>query len=582
MSFKQLSLTLISDITARINSTDNLEELLGIIIETTKDVLNTEGCSLLLYDKEEDCLVFQVAKGDKGESLTELKVPRGKGIAGMVLESLEPVIVNDAANDPRIYRNIDDAVGFTTRNLICVPMKTQGEIQGVLEAVNSKERPEFTNKDIKILEYLSDLAAIAIRNRRLIKDLKDRARELDCLYQISQAISNISEMDQFLNLTVNSISDVLGAERVSLIFQNPRTKSFELSKSVGFSLEEESHLVDESRGILSEILSKGKPMLVQGGDDVSPDLLTPQRYKTRSFVSVPIRQDGTIIGIVSAADKTGGDSFSQQDLSILSTISNQIAEAYNSLLAKNQKEKLTSIRRDMQIASQIQLNSLPNIPKKMHLLEIETAYTASKEIGGDFYDLIYHNPDEVSILIADVSGKGISAALFMEFSKTIISGEVARNSSTSISLMGANRIIQEKSGYFMFVTVMLIRINMLKKRIRYSSAGHNEQLLYKAKDKKVVLLSGKGMPLGIKESEIEEHEVEYSPGDLLVLYTDGVSETTNEAGEMYSLENLAKLIERNGDMPVENLKDLIIDTTDAFRGEADPHDDYTLVLVRLN
>ncbi|TGK08873.1 GAF domain-containing protein [Leptospira fletcheri] len=582
MSFKQLSLSLISDITARINSTDDLEELLGIIIETTKDVLNTEGCSLLLYDKEEDCLVFQVAKGDKGESLTELKVPRGKGIAGIVLSNLEPVISNDAANDPRIYRNIDQAVGFTTRNLICVPMKAQGEIQGVLEAVNSNERTDFTSKDIKILEYLSDLAAIAIRNRRLIKDLQDRARELDCLFQISQAISNISEMDQFLNLTVHSISDVLGAERVSLIFRNPRSGTFELSKSVGFGIEEESQLVDESQGILNKILSEGLPLLVRGQQDIDQSLLNPERYKTRSFVSVPIRQDGKIIGVLNAADKKGGDSFSQQDLSILSTISNQVAEAYNSLLVKNQKEKLTSIKRDMQIASQIQLNSLPSIPKKMHLLEIETAYTASKEIGGDFYDLVYHNPDEISLLIADVSGKGIAAALFMEFSKTIIAGEVARNSSTSISLMGANRIIQEKSGYFMFVTVMLIRINMLKKRIRYSSAGHNEQLLYKAKEKQVVLLSGKGMPLGIKESEIEEHEVEYQPGDLLVLYTDGVSETTNEAREMYGLENLAKLIERNGELPVENLKDLILDTTDSFRGEADPHDDYTLVLVRLN
>ncbi|EMM80944.1 GAF domain protein [Leptospira interrogans str. 2006001854] len=218
MSERQLSLSLISDITARINSTDDLDELLGIIIETTKDVLNTEGCSLLLYDQNEDCLVFNVAKGTKGDSLTELKVPRGKGIAGMVLETLEPVIVNDAANDPRIYRNIDETVGFVTNNLICVPMSTQGEIQGVLEAVNSLERNEFTKRDIKILQYLSDLAAIAIRNRRLIRDLKSRANELDCLFQLSQAISNISEMDQFLNLIVNSISEVMNAERVSLVF----------------------------------------------------------------------------------------------------------------------------------------------------------------------------------------------------------------------------------------------------------------------------------------------------------------------------------------------------------------------------
>ncbi|TGK27576.1 GAF domain-containing protein [Leptospira gomenensis] len=581
MSERQLSLSLISDITARINSTDDLEELLGIIIDTTKDVLNSEGCSLLLYDRDEDCLVFNVVKGTKGESLTELKVPRGKGIAGMVLETLEPVIVNDAANDPRIYRNIDDTVGFVTNNLICVPMSTQGEIQGVLEAVNSLGRKEFTNKDIKVLQYLSDLAAIAIRNRRLIRDLRLRANELDCLFQLSQAISNIAEMDQFLNLTVHSISDVMGAERVSLIFFNSKNGKYELKKSIGFSLEEEEQFINEKEGVIRKILETGEPILVQNTSVLTEDWIRPERYKTKSFISVPIRQDGKIVGILNAADKKSGDSFDEADQNILSTISNQIAEAYNSLLSKEQKEKLNSIRRDMQIASQIQLNSLPNIPKKIQGLELETSYIASKEIGGDFYDLIYHNPDEVSVLIADVSGKGIAAALFMEFSKTIIAGEVSRNSSTSISLMSANRIIQEKSGYFMFVTVMLVRINMAKRRIRYSSAGHNEQLLYKAKEKKVISLSGKGMPLGIKESEIDEHEIDYSPGDLLILYTDGVSEAMNESSEMYGLENLTRLIERNGEMPLGTLKELIIDTTDAFRGDADPHDDYTLFMVRL-
>ncbi|AXX17521.1 MULTISPECIES: SpoIIE family protein phosphatase [Leptospira] len=581
MSERQLSLSLISNITAKINSTDNLEELLNIIIETTKDVLNTEGCSLLLYDRNEDCLVFNIAKGTKEKSLTELKVPRGKGIAGMVLETLEPVIVNDAKNDSRIYRNIDETVGFVTYNLICVPMSTQGEIQGVLEAVNSLERKEFTNKDIKILQYLSDLAAIAIRNRRLIRDLKSRANELDCLFQLSQAISNISEMDQFFNLTVNSVSEIMGAERVSLIFFNPKNGKYELKKSIGFSLKEEEHFINEKEGVIRKVIETGKPILVQNTSSIMEDCVRPERYKTKSFISVPIRQDGKIIGILNSADKKSGNNFDNADQNVLSTISNQIAEAYNSLLSKEQKEKLNSIHRDMQIASQIQVNSLPNIPKKIQGLELETSYIASKEIGGDFYDLIYHNPDEVSVLIADVSGKGIAAALFMEFSKTIIAGEVSRNSSTSISLMSANRIIQEKSGYFMFVTVMLARINMAKRKIRYSSAGHNEQLLYKAKEKNVVSLSGKGMPLGIKESEIDEHELDYYPGDLLILYTDGVSEAMNESNEMYGLENLTKLIERNGDMPLGALKELIIDTTDAFRGDADPHDDYTLFMIRL-
>jgi sigma-B regulation protein RsbU (phosphoserine phosphatase) len=99
MSEMKLTLGLISEITSKINSMEDLQSLLTTIIDTTKRVLNTDGCSLLLYDKDEDCLVFNVTAGDKKEILSKLKVPRGKGIAGIVLESLKPEIVNDATND---------------------------------------------------------------------------------------------------------------------------------------------------------------------------------------------------------------------------------------------------------------------------------------------------------------------------------------------------------------------------------------------------------------------------------------------------------------------------------------------------
>ncbi len=201
----------------------------------TRDVLQTEGSSLLLYDKELDALVFNTTSGLKEESLAHLTVPRGKGIAGMVLETLQTEIVNDAANDSRVFKAIDQKVGYVTRNLICVPMITQGEVLGVLEAVNSMDGRDFNDKDIKILKYLSNLAGIAVRNRLLIDNLNLRANELNCLYQISQALANIQNSEEFMDLAVKTISEVLQVDRVSLNFERIEKKGLPRAKSKGFS-----------------------------------------------------------------------------------------------------------------------------------------------------------------------------------------------------------------------------------------------------------------------------------------------------------------------------------------------------------
>ncbi|MCE9500612.1 MAG: SpoIIE family protein phosphatase, partial [Leptospira sp.] len=507
--------------------------------------------------------------------------PRGKGIAGLVLETLETVIVNDAENDSRIYRNIDETSGFKTRNLICVPMIAQGEIQGVLEAVNANGRDFFDDKDIKLLRYLSDLAAIAIRNRILIDELTSRVNELNCLFQISQALSNIIDIEQFLDLAVKSIAEVLHVNRVSIAFKDPKTKAVKISKSAGFTLDEESLSVMESSSVIHKVIQSGEPILVENIDHSGLKFARPDTYLTKSFLSVPIKSESETIGVLSLSDKKTRAAFDQLDLRVVTTISNQISEAYNSLRSRAQQERLAAIQRDMKTASEIQKYSLPNIPKKIQDLEIETLYEASKDIGGDFYDLIYHNEDEVSVLIADVSGKGIPAALFMEFSKTIVAGEAARLTSPSESLMNANKIIKEKSGYFMFVTLMLIRINRHNKTLKFASAGHNRQFLYRARTKSIEFLSGKGTPLGVGDNPISEHTIEYSPDDLIILYTDGITETENETGEMYEEENFRALIENNGNLPILELKQLIRKTTNDFQGNAEVHDDYTLMIVKL-
>jgi putative methionine-R-sulfoxide reductase with GAF domain len=541
MMKRQVTLTTISKIASRINSSVSLVSLLDSIIETTKEILESEGCSLLLYNKEKDALVFHTTAGTKKDEYASLEVPRGKGIAGMVLDTLLPEIVNDAENDPRIYKKIDDKVGFRTRNLIAVPMVAQGEVQGVLEAVNSIGREEFEVIDIKILKYISDLSAIAVRNRLLIDQLNLRAREMSCLYQISQATSSIKEIDDFYKLSLDTLLETLSLDGASLQFReidkNKVLGSYSIRKD-----ENESE-IEPGEGVLD--------------------------FKS---------QKGNIEGTLCVVE-TSSNIYS--DPRILQTITNQITDAFHLVRSKAQEEKLKILNKDMQLAAQIQKNSLPIIPKTYGDLEIATYYNASRDVGGDFYDMIIHGPREVSFVIADVSGKGTPAALFMELSKTAIASEVSRTETTSDALNEANKVIMEKSGYFMFVTVMLLRINMDTKKVLFSSAGHNEQFIYSKSAKKITHLYGKGTPIGISKGSYSQEEFFYEKGDILLLYTDGVSECANEQDEFFGLDRMEDIIRENDDKSSQEIRDILVKETLEFQGKAEQHDDCTFVVVKL-
>jgi serine phosphatase RsbU (regulator of sigma subunit) len=582
MARSKLSTEQLFEITSKINSSDSLPLLLDSIIQITKEVLNSEGCSLLLYSKEEDCLIFHTSKGERSELLTSLKVPKGKGIAGLVLETLKPIIVNDALNDSRVYRNIDQTVGYTTHNLVCVPMIAQGEVQGVIEAVNSLSADGYDENDLDLLSNMSNIAAIAIRNRLLMDELEIKYNQINCLLKISNALRNINTLENFLEVAFHAIMDIIPVYRFSFAYKSRSKSEWRLIKTYGFELS--NYYIDPTKGVMGKVLESGKPLLVENIDHVEFKLPKSSLYRTKSFVSIPLYLNNEILGVFNISDRKDLKPFDKSDLNLFTLISNHIIEAYKSLTVKEHQEKLENLQRDLSIASKIQQYSLPHIPKNLHGILLEAHYQSSKEIGGDFYDLIYHNTNEFSILIADVSGKGISAALFMEFSKTILSSEISRNSSPSESLLNSDIVIKDRFSFLMLVEVMLIRINTLEQKIIYSSAGHNRQFFQRKSTGKVELLSGKGIPLGssIKKFTISEQILKYEKGDRIILYTDGITETLNSNKEMFGEERLIELLESNLHLSIEKLKTKILLATDEFRGEKEfLDDDLTLLLVEL-
>lgn len=158
-------------VSLRLNSTIKRAELLRVIMETAAKTLRAEGASVILVDKEKDELYFEVATGEKGDEVREIRLRMGEGIAGWVAQTGESVLIPDAASDPRWSNRVSNRVGMPTRNMICVPVVSNGETLGVLQVINRRRGGTFRGSDLKLLELIASPAAVALENMLLYEAL---------------------------------------------------------------------------------------------------------------------------------------------------------------------------------------------------------------------------------------------------------------------------------------------------------------------------------------------------------------------------------------------------------------------------
>jgi phosphoserine phosphatase RsbU/P len=161
------------DLAVRLNTTLHTDELLQLILGAAADLLDAETSSLFLLDEETDELVIEVATGDTGGEVVKQRVPSGAGIAGWALANRAPAVIDDPASDDRFYADVGAAVGFTTRNLIAVPLLVKDRAVGVVEVLNKKGGDRFSERDVELATALASLAAVAIDNATLYAQLAD-------------------------------------------------------------------------------------------------------------------------------------------------------------------------------------------------------------------------------------------------------------------------------------------------------------------------------------------------------------------------------------------------------------------------
>jgi len=271
------------------------------------------------------------------------------------------------------------------------------------------------------------------------------------------------------------------------------------------------------------------------------------------------------------------------DLSV--TIEKAIEQIRYIKTMQQEHTQLESIKGDLAVAREIQQAILPRIfppfPENAHQLDIAASMNAAKDVGGDFYDFFRIDADHIGFVIADVSGKGVPAAIFMAVSRTLIRATGIRGVQPSECMTYSNNLLAKESVNSMFVTVFYGIYNILTGETTYTNAGHNPPYLLKADGSLQMLPMTKDIVAGaLEDFQYSEDKIQLSPGDTLLLYTDGVTEATNVDLNEYGEERMEALLKKSAQDNCQQIIDKVKADVKAFAGEAEQSDDITLLALK--
>jgi serine phosphatase RsbU (regulator of sigma subunit) len=238
--------------------------------------------------------------------------------------------------------------------------------------------------------------------------------------------------------------------------------------------------------------------------------------------------------------------------------------------------------KELEIARGIQQRLLPQIAPKIEGMDLAAHNEPAREVGGDFYDFIPVMEDNLGLVIADVSGKGMPAAMFMGLSRTIIRASATGDPAATNAIQQANELICRDSTSGMFVTLFYAVLNTRWKRLRYVNAGHNPPMVFRKSSDEAIFLRAKGIALGVAhEIDLEELSIDLASGDILVMYTDGITEAINEQEEAFGVERLIQVILTHRDLSSQAIIDQVQHEVISFAGSQPQFDDITLMILKL-
>ncbi len=411
---------------------------------------------------------------------------------------------------------------------------------------------------------------------------------LEIVHRMSLAISRATDLQDVYNLLLSQTIDLLKVEKASIMIYDENISGLRIVAAKGMEQSMmERAVVRIGEGISGRVFASPEPLLV---NDIRVEELGPSRdrYKTNSLMSAPVtcfpmKMGEETLGVINVTDRVDGRAFTQDDLKLLTTISNQAAAYLHICKLSEKLQAGERLGQQLEIARQIQYRLVPQDPPAIDGLDVAGRLHTAERVGGDYYDCYQNYSNRQSFVIADVSGHSIGAAIIMAAFRSAVRAQQDSDYSPAQLIGRVNQILFEDLYQSeQFISMVYLQYIKTRQQIQFTNAGHPPPLLWRSAEKRFESLHTKDPLLGIDaRSLFHEMKMVVSPGDVILLYTDGITEAANQLGERFGEDRLKKCLQDAVVGSAQQIVDVVIETVTAFISPELPKDDVTAFVIKV-
>ncbi len=571
---KEVKSTVFSTIFQDLHNASNLHELLNNIERIIRE---ESGCLAVListYDPYREELIYHSPQS--GFTATDFKLRLGEGLAGKVAATQASLFVEDL-EDFGISKLIHETLGVRCHRVLAIPLSRRGELLGVIE-VFFTGREGVSHEILDYLDGLSHQIAIALNHFKRSEQLERKSLEEEKLAQVSQRISASLDLDELLDIIIDAVRSLMPYDAAGVFLLERQSHEIQRMVVYGYPADANQQDILEVGRAARQLVEQSRSAAIL--KDISQsDRYVSARRMTQSAMIAPILSNKRLIGVFTL-ESDEQDVYTVNDLALFEKFAQQVAlsiekaQLHQALLEKNKLEK------ELSIAREIQLSFLPREVPPLAGFDVAGLNIPSRRVSGDYYDFIRIVEGQWGIVVGDVSGKGIPAALIMASFRASLLAEIRNNYAIGTIMSKVNKLLWESTDSDQFVTAFYGVLDERRRILTYCNAGHNPVFLLQSDGSPIKLETG-GLVLGaFEDSMYREGLIEIKPHDLLLLYTDGVTEIYNEAEEEFGVERLLGLVKRYRELPAREIALHLQDNILAFAADRTIQDDFTLIVLK--
>lgn len=405
---------------------------------------------------------------------------------------------------------------------------------------------------------------------------------LAILHHLSRKIAQAGGLEEIYKIILEEVVTLMDVERASIMRYDSKAQVLRIVAAKGIEPEVWKNVeISVGEGVSGKVWQEGKPLLIK---EMRPN----PRYKSHSFMVAPVttfpmKVGMTPIGLINLTDKKSGKPFTESDLQLLMTLSDHVASYMHIYDLVDQLKRAEQAKLELEVAREIQQRLLPKQLPQLKGLEVEGCLIPATRVGADYYDFFPTAGEGLGISIADVSGHSVGGALLAFATRSCLRAQINGKKNPAEILQKVNQVLYaDLFRSEQFVSLFYANYDPKDRTLVYSNAGHHPPLLWSAQNQKPIWLLTQNSLLGIEPDQpYQEKQCQLAPGDLLVLYTDGLTEAVGVEAKRFGSDTLSKTIAQCSEQKASAILDHLMQTWRRFVGKEPVKDDVTVVVLKV-